>query len=105
MRHNVQVSADIPWSKLFTVSLEGQYRYSYYSDPNTDVVVDDTGAIIRSDSLNREEQRYKINVGLAYHFSKSTEFFIDYGFTKNDSNLDGSDYDRNLIRAGVTWFY
>jgi len=104
MRHSIQASADAPWGKQFTLSLEAQYRYSYYSDPDTETVIDN-GTIIQAYSLNRTDHRYKVNVGVAYHLSKNMDLFIDYGFTKNDSNRDGSDYDRNLIRAGVTWFY
>ncbi|WP_455210838.1 tetratricopeptide repeat protein [Kaarinaea lacus] len=106
MRHSIQVSADVPWGKLFTLSFDAQYRYSYYSDPDTLIIVDETdGAITQSYSLNRKDHRYKTNLGFAYHFSPSMEFFFDYGFTKNDSNRDGSDYDRHLVRVGVTWFY
>jgi hypothetical protein len=33
------------------------------------------------------------------------ELFTDYGYTKNVSNREGSGYNHNLIRLGVTWFY
>jgi hypothetical protein len=46
-----------------------------------------------------------MNIGLAYHLMPYMELFADYSFTRNDSNREGSDYDRTLVRAGVTWFY
>jgi tetratricopeptide (TPR) repeat protein len=106
MRHSVQVSADVPWGRLLTLSLDAQYRYSYYSDADTIIDVDNaTGARTVLYSLNRKDHRYRVNIGLAYRFSGYLEFFGDYSYTKNDSNRSGSDYDHNLIRAGVTWFY
>jgi hypothetical protein len=106
MRHSVQMSAGIPLGKLFTLSLEGQYRYSYYSDADTIQIVNNTtGESNLTYSLNRKDHRYKLNMGLAYHLAPYMELFADYGFTRNDSNREGSDYDRRLIRAGITWFY
>lgn len=107
IRHNFQISADVPWGRLLTIGIEAQYRYSDYTDPDTiTVVVNDGDSVSRNSySLNRKDNRYRINAGLAYHLTPTVELFADYGFTKNDSNRDGSDYDRTLIRAGVTWFY
>ncbi|KPJ94795.1 MAG: hypothetical protein AMJ53_04525 [Gammaproteobacteria bacterium SG8_11] len=106
LRHSLQMSADIPWGKSMTLSLEAQYRYSYYSDPDTETIIDNaTGQTLDSLSVNRKDHRYRLNAGLAYRLTPAMELFADYGFTKNDSNLEGSDYDRTLIRAGLTWFY
>ncbi len=106
LRHSAQISVDVPLKTVATLSFDAQYRYSYYGDPNTVVITNDnTGAVIESASLNREDQRYRVNIGMAYHLSRSWDLFADYEFTKNDSNLEGSDYDRTLVRAGITWFY
>jgi hypothetical protein len=101
----VQVSADVPWSKSLTINLEAQYRYSDYIDPDTNTMVDGTGDIISATSLIRKDHRYRFNIGMAYNITPSWELFADYGHTKNDSNRPGSDYQRTLMRAGVTWFY
>jgi tetratricopeptide (TPR) repeat protein len=105
IRHSVQVSADVPWSKSLTINLEAQYRYSDYIDPDTNTMVDGTGDIISATSLIRKDHRYRFNIGMAYNITPSWELFADYGHTKNDSNRPGSDYQRTLMRAGVTWFY
>ncbi|MGD8594652.1 MAG: outer membrane beta-barrel protein [Gammaproteobacteria bacterium] len=106
LRHNVQISADVPWGRSLTLSLEAQYRYSDYREADTILNVDNTsGASTVLYSLNRKDSRYRMNIGLAYHLMPYMELFADYGFTRNDSNREGSDYDRTLVRAGVTWFY
>lgn len=105
IRHSVQVSADVPWGKSLTINLEAQYRYSNYNDPETSTTIDNNGAIISATSFVREDHRYRLNIGMAYSITPALELFTDYGHTKNDSNRSGSDYQRRLIRAGVTWFY
>jgi tetratricopeptide (TPR) repeat protein len=105
IRHSLQVSAGVPWGKSLTINLEAQYRYSDYIDPDTSVTVDGTGTTLSATSFVRKDNRYRLNLGMAYSITPSLELFADYGHTKNDSNRSGSDYQRTLIRAGVTWFY
>ena len=106
IRHSLVISADVPWGKSLSVGLEAQYRYSEYKDADTVTTLNgSTGATTVDYSLKREDDRYQVNVGLVYRFAENLQFFSDYSYTSNDSNRNGSDYNRRFIRAGVTWFY
>jgi hypothetical protein len=104
IRHSLEVSAGVPWGKSLTVNMEAEYRYSEYRDPDTETTISESDGS-SSTSLYRKDHRYKLKLGFAYSITPFMELFTDYGYTKNVSNREGSGYNHNLIRLGVTWFY
>lgn len=109
LRNSFHVVADMPLNKALTLKLDGQYRYSYYNNADTEqiVEVDATGntTTLSSTTLQREDHRYKAGIGVEYLLAGDLELYSHYSYTKNDSNRPGSDYRRSLISAGLNWYY
>lgn len=108
LRNMFQVTADVPLAKKLALLVGAQYRYSYYRDRDTEnkVVRDSNGVSSTSTtSLQREDHRYNVNLGVQYSYTPDWQFFSNYSYTKNVSNRTGSDYKRSLVSAGVSWFF
>ena len=109
LRNIFQVTADVPLAEKLALILGAQYRYSYYSDADTKQVVttDSTSGAVEStsESLQREDHRFKVNLGMQYSYNADWQFFSYYSYTKNNSNKPGSNYRRSLLSAGVSWFF
>lgn len=71
----------------------GEYRTCRYDDPNRF----DGGARL----LRREEDRYIASLRADRRLTGPWRLFLDYHYTRNDSNFRVYDYSRHQLMAGV----
>lgn len=62
------------------------------------------GNYIRDDfeGIDRTDDRFGAGATLSYALNRNLSVDLDYDFTKRSSDLDGNDFDRNVVRAGLT---
>lgn len=84
----------------WTFRVEGEYQDSTYRDEDT---VFANG--IELARVRREEHRTTAIVGGERRLGRHWALTGDYAYTKNSSNLENYDYERNLVRFGVGFLY
>jgi tetratricopeptide (TPR) repeat protein len=95
-RHTLRVTTWWPIVDTLKLKLDGRYRYSRYNDSN----ILTGGAIIR-----REDDQYRIAIGLKKILARAWRLNGSYSYTRNDSNIDRRRYDNSVFKLDVTWMY
>lgn len=93
-RHSLRVTGWWDINKLWTLRLDGRYRYSRYNDD--DILA---GGIIK----RREDRQMRLSARLSRELDKHLNINLKYTTTNSDSNIARKSYDRSLTSLGVTW--
>ena len=72
-----------------------RWRDSRYKDDN----------VTAASSVRRNDDRFKLKLGLNYELNRNVELYGEYGYTDNDSNIDTNEYERNTISLGVNYLF
>lgn len=91
-RHTIFGRADWPTARGWRMSARGEYRYSHYDDPNR---ID--GGV----RLTREEDRYIAALRADRPLTGPWRLFLDYSYSRNDSNLPVYEYARHQLMTGI----
>lgn len=84
----------------WTFRVEGEYQDSTYRDEDT--VFAEGVELAR---VRRKEHRTSAVVGGERRVGRHWALTGDYAYTKNTSNMENFDYERNLVRFGVGFLY
>lgn len=68
------------------------------------VLLDGTLAFVRDDfeGTERSDNTFSIGAGVTYLMNRNIGIDVGYTFTTRDSDAPGADYDRHIVRVGVT---
>lgn len=92
-RHTLFAMAVWPAADDWRLSARGEYRTSRYNDPNR---IDGGTRLLR-----REEDRYIASLRADRRLGGPWRLFLDYHYTRNDSNFRIYDYSRHQFMAGI----
>ena len=92
-RHSLLVQVIVPASGGWRLEARGELRASRYNDPHRL----DAGTTI----LTRHDDRWGAGMRASRAFGSGRRLFFDYGYYRNESNIDAYDYDRHQALAGV----
>jgi len=93
-RHILRANARIPLSSKWRGEIDTRYRISRYQDPEVVSGVTTT---------TREDDRFRVRLGIEYKQASKTKLFGQYDYYDNDSNIDSQSYERNLISVGIKY--
>jgi len=91
-RHSLFATVALPSVGGWQTDVRGEYRASRYKDPYRL----DGGTF----EVAREDDRYGFALRASRDLSARWRVFIDYSYYRNESNLNGYDYDRHQLLAG-----
>ncbi len=104
-RHQVELAAglELPWALRF--SARGRYAYIPHDDPTTFSDPRDLppggGVQLGLDAARRREQETFVQLRLERAFGRHVLVAADWSRTRNHSNSDVFDYDRNVVGVSV----
>ena len=55
-----------------------------------------------SSTLDRDDDQLKLTLTVDYHFDQTLKFTTKYQYTDNKSNVDRYNYDKSIIRIGLS---
>lgn len=95
-RQTLKVSLETDLNRHLSSSFGVDGRYSRYRDQNISTT---------SAPIQRQEQRYRFNVGVTYKLRAAIELTGEYNLTRNFSNIDRYDYTSNVVKFGgsILW--
>ena len=95
-RHSLRATGWWNFANQWRTRLDARFRYSRYNDEDTL----NGGAIER-----REDSQVRLSARLSRKFDRRWEVYSQLTAITNDSTIDRRNYDRSIIKAGVSWSF
>ena len=91
-RHSLRATGWLDLSRLWTLQLDGRYRYSHYNQAD----------IRSSGSTRREDRQIRLSAQLSRKLDKNTKINMKYMTINNRSNIAIESYDRSITSIDIS---